>query len=842
MGKKDENLTIDLKDLSAGDIIQAGAKAANLGELARAGFPVPDGFVLSVEAFLRFADVNHLTADSTPMQVSVGVMPQDVREALLRSAVCLGDVPLAVRSSGVAEDLAGASFAGQYETILDVRGRESLIAAVKRCWASAFDPRVTAYKGEKGAQGILRMALFIQRMVPASAAGIAFTADPVTGDRGEVMVSAVRGLGERLVSGQVSPDEWRIRDGNAVCLASPEDAIDAVQALSIAEMAKRAERLFGSPQDIEWAISADKLHVLQSRPITALPGTEEDEAPVPVEVPPGFWQRERVHFAQPLSPLMRTTYLPAETAGMVNMCQTLSLPFEKLDYREIGGWVYQRIVPLVGKGSNPPPDWLMYLLIRLVPAMRSRVKGMARNIREDIISAFIDRWYDQWKPGQIERISRLRSVCLPGLSDDGLNAHLEQTASFLKDSMTHHGLVLGIGLANAMLAFTCKDLFGWDDRQTMRLTTGLSQTTSSASLRLAELSEMVRAEPDLLHELEQGFSEPDMPRLTGIYPDFAAAFSAYQQEFGCRAAAFEVALPTIAEMPDLTTRLILNQARTNYDPQADAAAHTRQRDAALLEANALLAGRSAGDRQRFERDLRRAQRGYPIHEDHEFYLGQAPLALLRYSALEAGARMVRRGCLSMRDDVFCLELSELHDALHGETDCRPLVRRRRAENHRVAAHPGPDSYGPPIGPPPSGSLFPGDARIMMEGMVWVFESTFGLGESSHPQNAGDTIHGIAASAGTYTGLARIVMDERQFQKIQPGDVLVCPTTSPVWSIVFPSIGALVTDTGGILSHPAIIAREYRVPAVIATGNASQLLHDGQRVMVDGTNGLIKLVA
>ncbi len=841
MERKDENLTIDLKDISAGNTAQAGAKAANLGVLASAGFPIPDGFALTVVAFLRFADANHLSADSSPAQVSVGAMPGEVEEALLRSAVRLGDVPLAVRSSGVAEDLAGASFAGQYETVLDVRGKNDLIAAVKRCWASAFDPRVTAYKGAKGILGVPKMALFIQRMVPASAAGVAFTVNPVTGDRDEVIVNAVLGLGERLVSGQVSPDEWRVRDGNAVCMASPEGAIDAAQALSIAEMAKRAERLFGSPQDIEWAIWDNQIHMLQSRPITTQIDAEDGSIPVPVEVPPGFWQRESVHFARPLSPLMRTTYLPAETAGMANMCRTLSFPFEKLDCREIGGWVYQRIVPLGDKGSNPPPDWLMYLLIRLVPAMRSRVKGMARNMRDDMVSTFIDRWYDQWKPGQIERISQLRSVDLPGLSDDGLNAHLEQTASFLNDSMTRHGLVLGIGLANAMLAFTCRDLFGWDDKQTIRLTTGLSLTTSAASVKLAELAEMVRAKPDLLQALEAGYDEQDMPRLAGIYPDFAAAFAAYQQDFGCRAVAFEAALPTIAEMPDLTISLILNQAGTGYDPRADASALARRRDDALREAKALLAGRSASDRQRFERDLKRAQRAYPIHEDHEFYLGQAPLALLRYAVLEAGTRLVRRGCLSVRDDAFCLELSELHDALRGGTDCRPLVRRRRAENHWVTAHPGPGSYGPPIGPPPSGSLFPGDSRMMMEGMVWVFDSTFGLGTGSHCQNEENAIHGIAASAGTYAGPVRIVMDERQFQKIRPGDVLVCPTTSPVWSIVFPGIGALVTDAGGILSHPAIIAREYRVPAVIATGNASRLLHDGQRVLVDGSSGVVKLV-
>ena len=483
----------------------------------------------------------------------------------------------------------------------------------------------------------------------------------------------------------------------------------------------------------------------------------------------------------------------------------------------------------------------MYLLVRLLPVMRSRVKGMARLIRNDISNSFIDKWFNEWKPGQIKHITELRAVELFSLSDENLNRHLAEVLAFLCESLKIHGLLMGVELSNALLAFTCRELFGWDDKQTVCLLSGLSATTSSASLRLAELSQMARKQPKLLQLLESGNVEQMVEQLANVAPDFARAFESYQQDFGCRAVAFEVALPTIAETPTLAISLILNQVKRSYDPQTDSAVLAQERNSALATAEELLANRSPHDRQLFERDLKRAQRAYPIREDHEFYLGQAPLALLRYTALEIGRRLAQRGQLSERDDVIWLEVPELQNALQSGDDYRRLVQRRKAERTWVEAHQGPASYGKRTNPP-SASVFPRDARVMMAGVIWMFERMQALEQSAQAQKEGDTIRGIAASSGNYTGKVRVILNEGQFSKIQAGDVLVCPTTSPVWSMLFPSIGALVTDSGGILSHPAIIAREYRVPAVVATGNATQLLRDGQRVTVDGSGGVVKVEA
>jgi len=258
-----------LRDLSRKDTQIAGSKAAVLGELMSAGMPVPDGFVITTEAFDKY--INSLQHDITPQTVIAGAVPPDIIDAVSSAAAEFSETDLAVRSSGIAEDLPDASFAGQYETVLGVSGPENLLTAVRRCWASAFNSRVDVYLREKSRTGHKSMAVLVQRMVSANVSGVAFTANPVTGDRTETVINAVQGLGERLVSGRATPDEWLVKDGQAICRSVPEGALSAGQAALVAELARKVEAYFGVPQDIEWAIVDDELFLLQARPITALP-------------------------------------------------------------------------------------------------------------------------------------------------------------------------------------------------------------------------------------------------------------------------------------------------------------------------------------------------------------------------------------------------------------------------------------------------------------------------------------------------------------------------------------------------------------------------------------------
>ncbi|MGQ0716625.1 MAG: PEP-utilizing enzyme [Pseudonocardiales bacterium] len=337
----------------------------------------------------------------------------------------------------------------------------------------------------------------------------------------------------------------------------------------------------------------------------------------------------------------------------------------------------------------------------------------------------------------------------------------------------------------------------------------------------------------LLGQVEAGTAD----RIAAADPAFAAALDSYCQQSCHRGLSYAIADPTIAEVPELSLRLVADQLARGHQPAAEA---TRRRGDAVASARTALAARPATERGRFERALARAERVYPLREGNEFFTVSVPVALLRYAALEIGARLAARGLLYRRDDVFFIEFSDARAALAGGGDRRPLVTRRRGERAWTEQHPGPASYGVEPDPPVLDGL-PPEARFAAEAMLWDFERLYESGSSGRRQSAGArTLTGVAASAGRYTGTVRVIMDESGFGTLRPGDVLVCPITSPVWSVLFPSVGALVTDTGGHLAHAAIIAREYGIPGVLATGNATELLRDGQLVTVDGSAGIVAL--
>jgi hypothetical protein len=291
-------------------------------------------------------------------------------------------------------------------------------------------------------------------------------------------------------------------------------------------------------------------------------------------------------------------------------------------------------------------------------------------------------------------------------------------------------------------------------------------------------------------------------RLALADPEFAAALDDYQQEVSCRALQYDIAEPSLAETPELTLRLLADQVARGYDPAAEAVALGQRREAARERARAALAQHSPADRERFERALVRAQRAYPVREDNEFLTASVPLALVRYRVLEIGRRLVERTQLNRSTDVFFLTWEEARSALLNVDDRRALATRRRGELAYIEQHPGPASYGKVPGLPPSFDALPAESRLMMKALVWYMDRVLEAAPSNREQQGdGQVLTGIPASPGRYTGRVRVIKDESEFDQLQPGEVLVCPITSPVWSVLFPSVGALVTDTGGVLSHP-----------------------------------------
>jgi len=562
-------------------------------------------------------------------------------------------------------------------------------------------------------------------------------------------------------------------------------------------------------------------------------GTLPDTIPVPVEVPAGFWRRERTHCPRPLSPFFRGALdVVTQTFGY-GFSQVGALP-DTLEYREIGGWVYTRLVPPGGVEDQPPP----------VELLEARTERALEAIRSNRYFGLIDEW-PQRRSEYIDGVKRLRDVDLVALDDQGLVDHFGAVMEFTIDALNFHFLFHCIGaLVLADLAFTCHDLLGWDDATTLVLLAGLSTASREPARVVAGLSAIAAERPAVRHFIERGETDPSP--LWDVDPDFAARFDAYQEQFGFRSIRYDVVDPSMQETPSLTLRLIADQLRSGYDPAARAAEAGRLREARRAEARARLADRPGADRARFEQALDRAQQWYPAREDYAPMTFSEPAALIRRVALDLGRRLAESSLIDDPADVFFLEGEEAWAALAARAtgtgpEYRDLVRRRRAERAWVDAHPGPDSYGEP-GPVPGLDRIPPEARFVTEALIWLFERAGHYVKSPSPQPAGRRLTGIPASGGTYTGPVRVLMDETEFDKLQPGDVLVCPITSPAWSVLFPNVGALVTDAGSVLSHSAIISREFVIPAVVATGNATSLLRDGQQVTVDGAAGTVEPVA
>jgi rifampicin phosphotransferase len=566
-------------------------------------------------------------------------------------------------------------------------------------------------------------------------------------------------------------------------------------------------------------------------------GMNVEPVPVPAEPPPGFWERESTHFPQPLSPAMRSAFLHVPNESWRQLFADCGLLLDGIELREIGGWVYMRAVPLGGKDQAAPPGLIMKALTWL-PPLRGRIRQCQRVLREGTVWQWFDRWEGEWRPAIIAENVALRSVDLEALSDGELIAHLARTRRHLEHALdVHYRLSAPNGLAVSELVLACRDLLGWDDRQSLRLVGGLSEKSSEPARQLAEVAAMVAAREPVRALIENPHTAT-LDALRALDPEVARAVDRYIDAYGCRALRYEFTDPALEETPDLVLRLVADQLATGYDPIARAAALTAERERAEAEARAALASRPE-QLAHFEVLLDRAKRGYPLREENEFYTVSVPFALGRYALLEAGRRLSARSQIDRAGDVMQLEWDESVAALSSGESCRELVAQRQGERAWVLAHPGPASYGPPPPPPPSMSVFPPEVQLVHEMLEWEMDRNFSAPVMDHEERV---LRGIAASDGTYTGPARIVMDESQFDRIQAGDVLVCPITSPVWSVLFASIGALVTQYGGVLAHPAIIAREYRIPAVVAVGDVTELLEDGQLVTVDGTTGEIRIEA
>ena len=543
--------------------------------------------------------------------------------------------------------------------------------------------------------------------------------------------------------------------------------------------------------------------------------------PIAISPPAGTWLRASVYLPHPVTPLLESLWFPMYEDAFRAAYAEFGVLLDANALCSIGGWAYGTTRPLGGRdgGGSPPPWWVLGALARIVPAMRERVRTAVRASRTDASGALVTEWVEHLRPELLDRAHHLRAVELTALTDAELLAHLDDVAALLRDGTTTH---FRLALANHVIgafALVANELLGWDDQQVAATLTGLSPMSSEPARRLAEVGRLPAA---------------DQP----------AAVAAFRAELGTRLAGHDLCDPTIGEIPGLVEQIVEGQLRQGFDPDALHADAALEREAVLGTARAALADRPAGI-VRFESALAAAIRVFPLREDNVNISLMAPWGLLRLAVLEAGRRLAAHERLDRTDDACLLTWDELRASVRSSVDRRDLVRTRAAQRRWAEAHPGPPSYGPPFGGMPDLRGFPREVQDMTAATGWVVRRLGAIPTPTVAAAADDrsapAARGLGTAPGIYEGIVRVIRHEDEFTKLEPGDVLVCPTTTPTWSLLFSMVGALVTDVGALMTHPSIIAREFGIPAVVNTGNGTDVLQDGQRVRVDGARGTVELV-
>lgn len=866
-------------------LANAGGKGANLSALIRGGFRVPGGFVITTAAYDHFVAANGLAApigeivqaitpsdptayDRASAQIralfDTAHLPDDLCSGVLSTyaAAIPEGGPVAVRSSATAEDLPDASFAGQQETYLNVVGADALLAATVKCWSSLWTGRAIAYRHRQSiAPDSVSLAVVVQQMVSADVAGVLFTVNPVTGDNDQVIINATWGLGEALVSGQVNPDTYvaaKVSGGllqvtigdKAVMTATQaagtaEVAVDAVrqrqraltdgQVGELAGMGRRIEQHFNAPQDVEWAYADNLLYILQSRPVTTtarpdrIPG--DDAWPPLLSKPPrayDLWSQADLgeRWPDPLSPLAWSDWKPITEANMrasfagINEAWLDEIEWMRREY----GHAYLNegaLAYALNRGYGMPassfadgmgsaagltelyPKWKIGTALRRAPLML----GMMRRWGQLIdgyeaefaqIDRDVDGWMDQdrsgWSDAQLWNEARtvwlarvVRTIDAHAAStSQSMNAYTQMEGTlkrFVGDGSAIQALVTGIdGVIQAELVPAL-----WEIAQSLRAA-GLATLLLENDPQTAW--EKLQAAPDAgaVREKLQRFLRRHGHRCT---------------------TEAEYLNPRWIEQPALVIEQIAGYLRAGdgFDPSGAEARQRAQHAEAIRQIEAKL---NFVQRAYFRNGLKRLHRLVRMRDNGQHYLVKLMLPVRHCYALLA-ARWAGRGWLTHADDFFFLVTEEITAVIAGGDAAglsQRAAARRAAWEHWMAQPTFPDvldAAGKPV-----------------------------LATATD----GDTLTGIAASGGRVTGRARVILSPQEATSLQAGDILVTRSTDPGWTPVFALISGVVLEIGGQLSHGAIVAREYGLPAVVNVAGATRRIADGETITVDGGAGVV----
>ncbi|MFP3461685.1 PEP/pyruvate-binding domain-containing protein [Arthrobacter globiformis] len=882
----------DFDQLGRNDLDEAGGKGANLGELARAGFPVPPGFVLTTAAYQDFVNANGIAGrilelaalpagtsnedyDAAAGQIrslfAESTMPEEIGGELRAAYARLGQratavgedaaARVAVRSSATAEDLASASFAGQQDTYLNVSGIDSVAAAVIDCWASLWNARAMAYRLRNGFDpSAVRLAVVIQEMVDAASAGVLFTANPATGRRDQVVISAAWGLGETVVSGAVTTDDVvvdaatgrvgqrRTADKDVMTVydgtgtreqAVPEGkrrepVLDDEAAAALARQGTAIAKHFGSPQDIEWAEAAGDFFILQARPITALPEPSAD-APTewPLPYPNGMYFRASIveQLPDPLSPLFADLF---DGSVVKSLNALLNEAFGKSVVRP-------------GDVSLPTVNGYAYyyynnagmrrVMGRSLTAMRALAQGKAH--------MGIKGWRDHSHPkyrGLVKFWAAKPPADRPGAELlEGISALLDAGAAYYTAVQS----IIPIAATSEIM------LRGYYDKLVRRpgdpsaevFLLGYDSEPIRAEKSLYDLAVWTRERPRLAAAVTEGSAAAIGEALRSGTPpagvdgeidpeqwdEWRSRLQRHLDRYGHAVYNLDFVNPVPADDPSA----LLETLRYFVRGQGKDPHERQQRSADRREEQARLISARLGPRRRavFRRLLRWAQKAAPVREDALADVGLA-WPLMRRMLLELGERLTASGVIAAPADIFWLRLDELRNAIDfglatpgaAITGTDRPVREEAVEQRKMLWRGQRKAAAPQLLP---------ESRWM--------ERAFGsMMPARSVQQAGDVITGVGASSGQVSAPARLLHGPDDFASMRPGEVLVARMTTPAWTPLFAMASGVVTDVGGPLSHSSIVAREYGIPAVLGTGVATQRVSSGQQLKVDGDAGTVTL--
>jgi phosphohistidine swiveling domain-containing protein len=882
-------LSLDAENTS---LAIAGGKGANLARLARTGFPVPPGFIVATDAYNAFVAANALAdrilgivrniSPDDPQALetasrairawfAAGQMSLDLVHALCDAYADLGYRPVAVRSSATAEDLPGFSFAGQQDTYLNVVGETALQKAIVDCWSSLWTARAIGYRARNGIDhAAVSLAVVVQEMVSSETSGVLFTANPLTGKRTETVIDATFGLGEALVSGQVDPDHYVVdAEGHILSktlgtkalvihgqvgggtITTPIDAA-ARQALpdaaihELAQLGRRVEAALGLPQDVEWASVDGRLYLLQSRPITSLYPLPEGMPAEPLRAMLSFGSVQGM--LDPMTPLGReaigiTLVGAGKIFGHHLTLETQSVLWEAGErlWIDVAGLVRNRVGRRLALATLPYVDpAASQALERLIAQCRFPAPGPLRartalRVLRVLIPMIVRALRTLLRPdAERERLFRQLEAMLASFEARFKRAASisERLALIRRMADRAFDFVIpqfvprfGMGMATYNLLTHLAGTLPGDAIDTRVMMRSVPHNvTTEMDLALWRTAQAIRADAvSLAHFQAHEAAALADEYLQGRLPPAAQeAIGQFMERYGMRGLAeIDLGRPRWREEPLPILQTLRSYLDIDAANQAPDAVYARGRQAAAAEvdrlATALRGTRGGWIKAGLARRVAYRMRALiGLREAPKFTVIRI-FGMMRRALLADGAQFVARSVLARPDDVFFLHLRELDALAAGERrDWVALIEARRrtfAQEMRRRQIP---------------RLLLSDGQTFYEGV------------SASETRDGATLYGTPVSPGIVEGTVRVVLDPRTAQ-LAPGEILVCPGTDPSWTPLFLTAGGLVMEVGGMMTHGAVVAREYGLPAVVGIHNATQRLHTGQRVRVDGASGQVVLL-